>query len=302
MNHYLSKIFLNETNNKLRNGWWILIFIGFVALTRPIYGPIRSTLREWGVAELWLEPTSFLLILLATWACTLLRRESITSVGLAINGRWFKQFSIGFAISLVQMILIVAAILMIGGVEFTLNPERSVTILLTGLYTFLLVALMEELLHRGFIFQRLIDGIGIWGAQLIIAILFAAGHWGNPGMEGTTQFWASLDIGLGAILWGLAYYKTRSLAMPVGMHLSWNWIQGNVLGFGVSGMESQGWLTPVLQDKAQWLTGGAFGPEASVFAVIVDVLFIVILWRMKRWNPLKTNKSASADATLPLTS
>jgi hypothetical protein len=100
-------------------------------------------------------------------------------------------------------------------------------------------------------------------------------------MEGATEFWATLDTGLGAILLGLAWLRTGSLALPIGVHFGWNWMQGSWLGFDVSGWQQSGWLQPHLLDRPQWLSGGAFGPEASVFSVLVDVLAIALLWRWK---------------------
>jgi len=86
---------------------------------------------------------------------------------------------------------------------------------------------------------------------------------------------------LGAVLLGLAYLRTRSLALPIGIHLGWNWTHGHLLGFGVSGFAQPGWFHPLLQDLPEWVTGGRFGPEASIFAVVADVLLIVLLWKWK---------------------
>ena len=104
---------------------------------------------------------------------------------------------------------------------------------------------------------------------------------GQDGMEGATLAWATLDTALGAILLGLAYLRSGSLALPIGIHFGWNWVQGSVLGFDVSGFGQAGWLSPELLGKPQWLSGGAFGPEASVFAVVVDTAAIALLWRWK---------------------
>lgn len=276
----LKKIFFN-LDDRLRNGWWILIFLGFVASTRLVYGPVTKGLKQLGAPEQWFEPAAFVFILLATWACTFLRKELLSSIGFHIDKRWFKEIFLG---TFIGAGLILAATCMIwatGGVRFELDPSRSLNALAYGFYVFLFVALFEETLFRGFIFQRLLDGAGIWVAQIVLALLFALGHWDNPGMEGATKFWASLDLALGAILLGLAYVRTRSLALPIGIHLGWNWAQGYLLGFGVSGKDQSGWFQPVFQGKAEWLTGGNFGPEASIFAVIVDLIFIIMLWKWK---------------------
>ncbi len=119
----------------------------------------------------------------------------------------------------------------------------------------------------------------------MLAVFFALGHWGNPGMQGATKVWASLNIGLAAIMLGLAYLKTRSLALPIGLHLGWNWAQGTLLGFGVSGNAEVGFLRPVFHGQPEWLTGGAFGLEASLPAILVLVAFILYLSRWKTPAP-----------------
>ena len=276
----LKTLFL-DSDRQLRNGWWILIFIGFIALTRFAYKPLTHGLKDLGVDKLWLEPAPFLLTLLATWACTRLRGEPLSSVGYRMDRRWFTEIGWGTLLGIGTALAVVGMIWAIGGVRFELAPARSVGALATGLYVFLFVALMEENLYRGFVFQRLVDGVGVWPAQIALASLFALGHWGNPGMQGSTEIVASLDLFLGAVLLGLAYLRTRSLALPIGLHLGWNWTHGNVLGFRVSGFDQGGWLQPVFQGQAEWITGGAFGPEASIFSPLVSLFMIVLLWRWK---------------------
>ena len=269
------------SNDKLRNGWWILIFIAFIAITRLAYKPLTHALKASGLPDLWLEPMPFLLTLLATWGCTRLRGEPLWSVGLRLDTRWFKEVVAGTLLGIGTAVLVVGLIFAIGGVRFEMDPARSAVTLLIGVYVFLFVALLEENLFRGFIFQRLLDGIGIWPAQIALAGLFALSHWGNPGMQGSTEIVASLDLFLGAVMLGLAYLRTRSLALPVGLHLGWNWTQGHLLGFGVSGVEHAGWWKPVFLDRAEWLTGGSFGPESSIFSPAVSLLMILLLWKWK---------------------
>jgi len=276
----LKSLFFNA-DRRLRNGWWILAFLGFIALTRLAYKPLTQGLRGLGLGELGLEPVPFVLTLLATWACTRLRREPLSSVGFRMDRRWFREIAWGLLLGTGTAVAVVGAIWGIGGVRFELDPARSAGTLLAGFYAFLFVALLEENLFRGFLFQRLVDGVGARGAQIALASLFALGHWGSPGMVGSTRVVAALDLFLGALLLGLAYLRTRSLALPVGLHLGWNWTQGHVLGFGVSGYEQAGWWRPIFQGRAEWLTGGAFGPEASILSPLVSLFLIVLLWRWK---------------------
>jgi hypothetical protein len=179
------------------------------------------------------------------------------------------------------MFAVTALIFLAGGVRFELAPSGGLASFSSGVWFFTWVAVLEEVLFRGFVFQRLVDGIGAYAALLIMAALFAVAHWDNPGMDGSTMVWATIDTVLGAILLGLAYLRTGSLALPIGIHFGWNWAQGSLLGFDVSGFSQSGWLLPHLLAKPQWLSGGAFGPEASIFSVVVDAAAVLALWRWK---------------------
>lgn len=270
-----------DRNGRLRNGWWIVAFIALFILSRGLYTPVSHALQDIGISKDALAPLPFVFLLMVTWVCTRLRRQSLASIGLRLDRRWFGELLLGYVLGMASIAAIVALIGMAGGVSFVLDPARSVMTLASGLYLFLFVALFEEGLFRGFVFQRLIDGMGAPLSIAVTALLFALGHWDNPGMQGTTRLWATADLALGAIVFGLAYLRTGSLALPVGLHLGWNWMQGHVLGFGVSGIAQNGWLQPVFHGRPEWLSGGAFGPESSIFAVIIDLVSIAILWRWR---------------------
>jgi hypothetical protein len=143
-------------------------------------------------------------------------------------------------------------------------------------------AATEELLFRGFLFRRLLDGLGTWPAQLIIAALFVLTHSDALRVLGPLGYLAGANIFLASILFGLAYLRTRSLAMPLGLHLAANVTQGPVLGFGVSGTEGARLLTPSPSGAPDWLYGGTFGLEASVPGLVCLVALLVIL---RGWRP-----------------
>ncbi|MDF2178876.1 CPBP family intramembrane metalloprotease [Aliiglaciecola sp. CAU 1673] len=233
------------------------------------------------IAEQWQEPLPFVLLLLVTWICTALKRQPLSSVGLKLNGRWWSEFSIGTGLGIGQLALISLILWSMGGVHFALNTDAGAQMLITGLYMFLFGALFEELLHRGFLFQRLLDGIGIWPAQILVALIFAAGHWDNPNMDGMTKVIASIELALASLMLGLAYIRTRSLGLAVGLHLGWNFAQGSLFGFAVSGHQQSGLLTPQLTDLPQWISGGNFGLEAGALAIIADLLVLLALYRWR---------------------
>jgi membrane protease YdiL (CAAX protease family) len=289
-----------DSERRLRNGWWMVVFLALVALTAIAYRPVSRGLKGLGATELWLEPAPFLFCLFATWAATRLRREPLSSVGFRLGPAWAKQAALGTLAGMGTLTLAVVMIWATGGVSFELDPARSVGGLLVGLYVFLFVALLEETLYRGFLFQRFVAGAGVVIAQVAMGLLFAVAHWGNPGMTGAAKIWATVDTALGAMVLGLAFLRTRSLALPIGLHLGWNWAQGSLFGFGVSGIGQAGWLRPVFHGKAEWLTGGSFGPEASAFAVVVDLASIALLWRWRGTAATASPERGDAGTAGPL--
>jgi membrane protease YdiL (CAAX protease family) len=170
----------------------------------------------------------------------------------------------------------------LNGIHWVRTPGMGARQALAAAWPLLGVAFHEELFARGYPFQRLVESAGPWVGQLLMATLFALVHWGNPGMHGTAKAWATLNIGLAGLLLGFCYLRTRSLALPIGLHLGWNWTQGSLLGFGVSGTTGfKGIWTPVFHGLPEWLTGGAFGLEASLPCLLVCAAAIFGLWRWK---------------------
>jgi uncharacterized protein len=266
---------------ELRNGWWMLIFVALFLLSRVAYTPLVRWLKSLGADDLLLQPMPFVFVLLVTWICLALRRERLADVGLRADRAWWRQAAIGCVIGIASAAMAVALVLLADGARLVLDPQRSFAALLIGAHSFLFVSLFEELLFRGFLFQRLIAGSRPWIALVVFALLFAFSHWGNPEMDGITRWIATIEIALAAVLLGLAYLRTGSLALPIGLHLGWNWAQGSLFGFGVSGLDQAGWWQPQLPSQPVWINGGGFGLEASIFAIAVDLLPIVLLWRWR---------------------
>lgn len=276
----MEKILRND-HGQLRNGWWILVFLAVFAVSQFAYRPVSHALQRLGADTTWLAPLPVIFLLFVTWVCLRLRRQSLATVGFRLDARWLRQAGCGITFGGAQMLAITTLIYFAGGVRFGLDPARGWAALAHGAWFFVWAALLEELLFRGFVFQRLVDGTGTTVAQILMAVLFAVAHWGNPGMHGATEIWATIDTILGGLLLGFAYLRTGSLALPIGIHFGWNWVQGSLFGFDVSGFHQTGWLLPHMLDKPEWLTGGAFGPEASVLAVVVDAVAVLLLWRWR---------------------
>jgi uncharacterized protein len=265
--------FLNP-KRQLRNGWWIVIF--FVVLASLLVPTLITAQQNSSDVSIGVQA---ILIILTSLACQLLRRKPLAELLGQINARWLMELCLGGLIGCVLMLIPAFILGIFGWVSFQWNPN-SFSALTSSLVLFAGVAVIEELLFRGFAFQRLISGLGLWPAQLITAAFFLLTHLNNPGMTGAIKIMAGVNIFLASILFGLAFIRTRSLAMPLGPHWMANWIQGAILGFGVSGIRQLGFLKPVFGEAPAWLTGGPFGIEASApgLICIVAALLLLIMW------------------------
>ncbi|HYE44074.1 MAG TPA: CPBP family intramembrane glutamic endopeptidase [Caulobacteraceae bacterium] len=220
-------------------------------------------------------------IAVATIAVQLLRRATIWEVTGRPTLGWLRELAIGMALGTALM-LAPALFLAIGGwVDFR-PTGTGASGLLQAVLLMAGVAIAEELLFRGVLFQRLIDAFGVWPAQLLLAGLFVLTHLGNPGMEGATKVWAGVNIFAASLLFGMAYLRTRSLALPIGLHFMANVTQGIVLGFGVSGASEPSLLAPGFLVQADWLTGGRFGLEASLPGLVAVLGLLLLVWRWRR--------------------
>jgi hypothetical protein len=126
-------------------------------------------------------------------------------------------------------------------------------------------AFMEELLFRGILFRWLEEFAGSWAALIITSALFGAAHLMNPNATPVAAFGIAIEAG---VLLGGAYMLTRSLWMPMGLHAAWNFTQGEIFDVPVSGIDEHGLVQAKLSGPAL-LSGGGFGLEASLFAMVI---------------------------------
>ncbi|MBS1767323.1 MAG: CPBP family intramembrane metalloprotease [Acidobacteria bacterium] len=273
---------VKNQQGEVRNGWkavgFVLVFVALVALVNVTF---KFLLHIRHMDMLLNVALSTALGLGAAWICLALEKKPLASMGYRLDGRWAMELGFGLLGGAAIMVATALVARGAGGFHWT-KGAADFHAIAWGFLLFVIVGFNEETLFRGYLFQRLVDGLGEWPAQLLMACFFGLAHWGNPGMKGATLFWATLNIALAAILLGLCYLKTKSLALPIGVHIGWNFTQGNLLGFGVSGTtDAKGLLQPVFHAKPEWLTGGAFGLEASLPCVIICGAAIValVVWK-----------------------
>jgi len=147
--------------------------------------------------------------------------------------------------------------------------------LFIALVLMVMIALAEEMVFRGYILNNLLTAMNKWVALLISAALFAVAHASNPGIT----FIAAVNLLLGGLLLGINYIYTRNLWFSVFFHFSWNFFQGPVLGFDVSGLPLHSVLEPALKGPSL-LTGAAFGFEGSFLTTILFAIVLLLLYAL----------------------
>lgn len=142
------------------------------------------------------------------------------------------------------------------------------------------VAVGEELLFRGVLFRIVEEWAGTVVALSVSAVLFGGLHLLNP----AATVWGALAIAVEAgVMLGAAYVVTRSLWLPIGLHLGWNFAESGIFGATVSGSDSDfGGLLRGAAHGPAIISGGEFGPEASIFSILVCVTVAVVLLRSAR--------------------
>jgi len=267
--------FLNS-EGQLRSGWWVLFF--FLVLTVLLVPTSSVVQRDNLEVSFSLQAAS---VAVTSLICQWLRRKSLTELLGKFDRRWLKELGLGIGLGAALMLIPAFILRIFGWIDWQWNPI-SLTTIASSVWLFVSVAIAEELLFRGFIFQRFIAGLGQWPAQLIVAGVFLLTHVNNPGMTGNIKALASANIFLASLIFGLAFLRTRGLALPLGLHFMANWTQGGLLGLGVSGTGQVGLLKPVLRGGPEWLTGGSFGLEASVVGLMCVVVMLILLCK---WKP-----------------
>jgi membrane protease YdiL (CAAX protease family) len=177
-----------------------------------------------------------------------------------------KELGVGCAIGAVLMVSIILILWMLG--YYQVVAISSLVVLLLPFFRAVFTGFFEEIVFRGIIFRIMNESLGSWLAVIISSLLFGFAHSGEP----NATLFSSIAIALEAgILLSAVYLFTRRLWMVIGLHFAWNFTLGGIFGVAVSGKQEGGLLQSQM-DGPIILTGGEFGAETSILAVIICLL------------------------------
>ena len=219
----------------------------------------------------------FILLLFIFWV-KVIEKNSLSTLGF-VKRKWLKYLGWGILISLLQL-GVIALVYQVGGIgTFELNELSLEPILfILGLFPFwLLQGGTEEVATRGWLLTRIAARTNLPFAIVISSSLFGILHMGNAGVT----FLSVLNIILDGVLAGLLFIYTDSIWLVVAQHGTWNYVQGNLLGFQVSGTGADASIFSfTMGDGPVWLTGGTFGAEGSIITTLVLLVSLVIVYRL----------------------
>ena len=216
--------------------------------------------------------------LLVFFRVKVIEKRSFSSIGFNKNN-WLKKYSLGFLIGLSMMSIIVLILFPFGYITVEKNPIQPVGIsaiasVLVILLGWIIQGATEEIVTRGWLLNVLSTKYNIGVGLLISSTLFGLMHLTNPNVN----YIAVINIILVGLFYGLYVIKTNDLWAVCGMHSAWNFAQGNIFGFKVSGLDvSVGSLIDLNLVGSDFVTGGIFGPEAGITATFILLASIGIL-------------------------
>jgi membrane protease YdiL (CAAX protease family) len=210
------------------------------------------------------------------------QREPRKAMGLVSRPGLLHEFGTGSAVGWGLLLLTIVPSVFIGGLGMTLwNGSHQWFLLILDLLVLAIAALCEELIFRGYPFQRLMDALGPTLGSVLISICFVVVHY-QPEMPHAAAF----ALFLLSLILCIAYLRTRALWLPWGLHFAWNAAMGPLFGLPLSGYSGfANGFSPVVQSSPsgpEWLTGADYGPEGSVIAVLVLCFGLWLIMRVTR--------------------
>ncbi len=301
-------VFLNDREGRLRAFWRLLFQYGIYIFSAALLGALApGLLIAFGEASPGGDPTGALVpspasralsyaaslaaALFSVWlAGRFIDHRPFSGFGLRLNREWWLDLCFGLVLGALLMVGIflveVAAgwLAVTGAFEATSKGASFFPAILAPLVMFVCVGISEGLVSRGYQLRNMAEGlnfpvIGPRGAVILAWVLsssyFGYLHMANP----NATLVSTVNIAFAGLLLGTGYVLTGQLAIPIGLHMTWNFFQGNVFGFPVSGLEPIGaTVFSIKQGGPPLFTGGVFGPEAGLLGLAAMVIGILLTW------------------------
>jgi membrane protease YdiL (CAAX protease family) len=292
----LRQVFINSAG-RLRSGWRLLIFVLLFILLSIVLGFVANKMTQLAINLMpsrtvahYLENLLVRFVLLASalgagYICARwLEGLPWRSLGLSPHPRWLRDLFLGSLIGIGSLALAAIIATAGGGLSFNISGRdvllQVAETLIFSAALFIIAALAEEALFRGYPLQTLTRANLAWLAVLLTSVPFAAVHLRNPNVAAGFTF---VNTALAGVWLAVAYLRTRSLWFPLGVHWAWNWALGSLFGLPVSGITDLA-PHPLLHGTdlgPAWLTGGSYGIEGGLACTITLIVSTAFIWRTR---------------------
>ena len=306
---YVKAVFWNSDERRLRFLWRLALFsLIFVIMLGGVQTLIYFLLPDLSARfhddlaakDLVLSTIGQIVVFIALIPTLLIigrwvDRRPFSDYGYHWGRRWLIDLIFGLLLGSALMTGVFVVEYLAGWVEIVgfMHAPASLSFaagILSALILFICTAFLEETMMRGYLLHNLAEGLNFkfWNptvalilAWIITSSIFGLLHLGNP--HATVV--SSASIAMAGLFLGLGYILTGDLALPVGVHLTWNFFQGNVFGFPVSGtsVNSVSFIAIKQRGPETW-TGGAFGPEAGIMGLIAIAIGALLVLGWVRWR------------------
>jgi uncharacterized protein len=308
----------NRDEQRLRAGWRVAIH-GILWLFTPVL--FRLTIGAQAILIIHtlvpdLAPIgdrftifglTLLAVLISTWGVVhFIDRRTMAGIGFSMDRMWWGDMLFGLGLGAFLITLIFGLQYLLGWVDvqglFLVRDPSGPPFfysLLGPVVAFLVIGITEEILSSGYQVRNLAEGLNgssitperaiLW-AWIISSILFGLLHVFNP----YASVMSTLQLTVAGAFFGLGYILTGRLGLPIGVHIAWNFFQGNVYGFPVSGNDfTNATVIAIRQQGPELWTGGAFGPEAGLLGLGAMLLgaLLTLVWVRYRYHVIRLQRS-----------
>jgi len=282
----LARIFLSPDEPRLRAGWRLLIQTLLLFVLGAIVSIAGGFLGIFSGSLLWGQILNFVIVTGSVYiARRWLDKRSFESLGLKIDRRTLLDVLAGIGIAFLQMGFIYILMLGLGWLTFEGFAWKfdPISVVVSGVITFFIAFIFggwnEELLSRGYHLQTIASGLNLFWGVIISSAVFGLLHIFNPNAT-----WVSAaGIFFAGVYLAYGYLRTKQLWLSIGLHIGWNFFEGVVFGFPVSGLDIYALTRIKVQGPELW-TGGAFGPEAGLIVLPSLMLgaFLIYIYTRRR--------------------
>jgi membrane protease YdiL (CAAX protease family) len=289
LTNLLSRILFSPEEGRIRAGWRILVMFVLYFLCSFLLLPFflnRITSEQ--------NPSIFFLInsLISAIPITVatffsrkkVDRRSITSLGLPFGRKMSIDLFVGIGIAglMVSLMFLLERIFGWSEIKVGIPADLSIGTLIIQILILFFVCILigwgEELLFRGYLFVNIQDGMNTLWSIVLTSIFFAFAHYLNPFIN----FFGFTGLLITGLFFAFSRIKSKALWLPIGIHIGWNFFEGPIFGFPVSGLEMEQLLT-TNNVGPSLITGGNFGPEAGLIlfpALILGFLLVFLFTKL----------------------